>query len=33
MKAIDNLNEYTKPFAERVMDQAVNAALKGSVIK
>ncbi len=29
---IEELNEITRPFAERLMDQAVSAALKGKVI-
>ncbi len=32
LKAIDDINEYTKPFAERVMDQAIAKALKGKAI-
>lgn len=29
LKAVDELNEYTRPFAERLMDMAVGEALKG----
>ena len=32
LKAIDQLNEYTRPFAERVMDEAVSQAMKGKKI-
>lgn len=32
LKAIDELNEYTRPFAERMMDAAVSEALKGKKI-
>lgn len=32
LKAIDSLNEYTKPFAERVMDIAVSHAMKGKKV-
>lgn len=32
LKAIDLLNEYTKPFAERVMDIAVSHAMKGKKV-
>lgn len=32
LKAIDQLNEYTRPFAERVMDVAVSQAMKGKKI-
>lgn len=32
LSAIEMLNEYTKPFAERLMDEAVGAALKGNKI-
>lgn len=32
LKAIDELNEYTRPFAERVMDVAVSQAMKGKKI-
>ncbi|HEX7367556.1 MAG TPA: Fe-S protein assembly chaperone HscA [Pelobium sp.] len=30
--AIDALNEYTRPFAERLMDEAVSAAMRGKNI-
>lgn len=32
LKAIDELNDYTRPFAERLMDAAVSGALKGKKI-
>jgi molecular chaperone HscA len=32
-KAIDELNEYTRPFAERLMDHAISTAMKGKSIK
>jgi len=32
-KAIDELNEYTRPFAERLMDHAINTAMKGKSIE
>jgi molecular chaperone HscA len=32
LKAIDLLNEYTRPFAERVMDVAVSHAMKGKKV-
>ncbi len=32
LKAIDELNDYTRPFAERVMDVAVSQAMKGKKI-
>jgi molecular chaperone HscA len=32
LKAIDELNEYTRPFAERVMDVAVSHAMKGKKV-
>lgn len=32
LKAIDELNEYTRPFAERVMDLAISQAMKGKKI-
>jgi len=32
LKRTDELNEYTRPFAERVMDVAVSAAMKGKSI-
>lgn len=31
-KKIDELNEYTRPFAERLMDQAISTAMKGKEI-
>jgi molecular chaperone HscA len=31
-KAIDELNEFTRPFAERLMDQAISTAMKGKSI-
>ena len=31
-KKIDELNEFTRPFAERVMDQAISQAMKGKSI-
>jgi molecular chaperone HscA len=30
---IDELNEYTRPFAERVMDMAISQAMKGKQIE
>ena len=32
-KAIDELNEFTRPFAERLMDQAISVAMKGKSIE
>ena len=32
-KAIDELNEYTRPFAERLMDEAISTAMKGKSIE
>jgi molecular chaperone HscA len=32
-KAIDELNEYTLPFAERLMDHAISTAMKGKSIE
>ena len=32
-KAIDDLNEFTRPFAERLMDYAVSTALKGKSVE
>jgi molecular chaperone HscA len=32
-KAIDELNEYTRPFAERLMDTAISHAMKGKSIE
>jgi molecular chaperone HscA len=31
-KAIEALNDYTRPFAERLMDKAVKSALHGKKI-
>jgi molecular chaperone DnaK (HSP70) len=31
-KAIDELNEFTRPFAERLMDQAISVAMKGKSV-
>jgi molecular chaperone HscA len=33
LHAVDRLNDYTRPFAERLMDQAVAIALKGKTIE
>jgi len=33
LHAVDRLNDYTRPFAERVMDKAVASALKGKTIE
>lgn len=33
LTAIDAINEFTKPFAERVMDQAIAVAMKGKSIE
>ena len=33
LKKIDELNEYTRPFAERVMDMAIAQAMKGKSIE
>ena len=33
LKSIDQLNEFTRPFAERVMDQAIAQAMKGKAIE
>lgn len=33
LAVLDELNEYTRPFAERIMDEAVGKALKGTEIK
>lgn len=30
LKSIDELNEFTRPFAERLMNQAISTAMKGS---
>ena len=32
-KAIDGLNEFTRPFAERLMDHAISTAMKGKSIE
>ncbi|HEX8378747.1 MAG TPA: Fe-S protein assembly chaperone HscA [Pedobacter sp.] len=32
-KKIDELNEFTRPFAERLMDQAIGQAMKGRAIE
>ena len=32
-KNIDELNEFTRPFAERLMDQAISSAMKGKSIE
>jgi len=32
-KSIDELNEFTRPFAERLMDQAISTAMKGKSIE
>lgn len=32
-KAIDELNEFTRPFAERLMDEAIGTAMKGKSIE
>jgi molecular chaperone DnaK (HSP70) len=31
--AIDAINEFTRPFAERLMDQAISVAMKGKSIE
>ena len=33
LTAIDEINEFTRPFAERVMDQAISVAMKGKSIE
>lgn len=33
LKVVDELNEYTRPFAERLMDTAISTALKGQKIE
>ncbi len=33
LKRIDELNEFTRPFAERLMDQAISTAMKGKAIE
>jgi molecular chaperone HscA len=32
-KAIDAINEFTRPFAERLMDQAISVAMKGKSVE
>ncbi|OCX53119.1 heat-shock protein Hsp70 [Mucilaginibacter sp. PPCGB 2223] len=32
-KAIDELNEFTRPFAERLMDEAISTAMKGKSVE
>ena len=32
LKKIDEVNEFTRPFAERLMDQAISTAMKGKTI-
>lgn len=33
LKKLDELNEFTRPFAERLMDQAISSAMKGKAIE
>ncbi|HXH99070.1 MAG TPA: Fe-S protein assembly chaperone HscA [Sphingobacteriaceae bacterium] len=33
LKKLDELNEFTRPFAERLMDQAISTAMKGKAIE
>ncbi len=33
LKKADELNEFTRPFAERVMDAAISTAMKGKKIE
>jgi molecular chaperone HscA len=33
LKSIDELNEFTRPFAERLMNTAISAAMKGKAIE
>lgn len=33
LKSIDDLNEFTRPFAERLMDTAISMAMKGKAIE
>ncbi len=33
LRRIDELNEFTRPFAERLMDQAISTAMKGKAIE
>jgi molecular chaperone HscA len=32
-KSIDELNEFTRPFAERLMNTAISSAMKGKAIE
>ena len=33
LKKIDEINEFTRPFAERLMDEAISSAMKGKTIE
>jgi molecular chaperone HscA len=33
LKSIDEINEFTRPFAERLMDQAISTAMRGKSIE
>ena len=33
LSGVEALNDYTRPFAERIMDIAVSSALKGNKIQ
>ncbi|MEN0054206.1 MAG: Hsp70 family protein, partial [Mucilaginibacter sp.] len=33
LKRIDEINEFTRPFAERLMDQAIGTAMRGKSIE
>jgi molecular chaperone HscA len=33
LKSIDELNEFTRPFAERLMNTAISTAMKGKAIE
>ncbi len=33
LKKVEEVNEYTRPFAERLMDQAIGSAMKGKSIE
>jgi molecular chaperone HscA len=33
LKNIDEVNEFTRPFAERLMDQAISTAMRGKSIE
>jgi molecular chaperone HscA len=33
LKSIDEVNEFTRPFAERLMDQAISTAMRGKSIE